>query len=85
MSERDARIAEIENQLAAMEQASKLHPHDWAVLRRVIGVQLAECAQTARLREALENLSRYEAEELEDAPGYFLDWADVKAVLRDLA
>ena len=45
----------------------------------------AERAQTARIREALENLSRYEAEELQDAPGYFLDWADVKAALREAA
>jgi hypothetical protein len=34
-----------------------------------------------KLDDDIENLTRYECDELEDAPGYFLKWDDVKALL----
>jgi len=49
----DARVQEIENQLSAMEQASKLHPHDWLVLRRLLATLTAE---NQRLQDDLTRL-----------------------------
>lgn len=45
--------ADLENQLRAMEQASKLHPHDWAVLRRYLSAQQERIAALERERDTV--------------------------------